>query len=43
MDKEPMEVDAAQTNQESVDGFLTILETVQRRMGQLHACMDKHN
>ena len=41
MDEEPMDVDAAQTNQESVDGFLPILETGQRLMGQLQACMDK--
>ena len=41
MDEEHMEVGAAQTNQESADGFLSILETVQRHMGQLQACMDK--
>ena len=41
MDEEPIEVGAAQTNQESADGFLSILETVQRHMGQLQACMDK--
>ena len=41
MDEEPIEVGAAQTNQESADGFLLILETVQRHMGQLQACMDK--
>ena len=40
MDEEPIEVGAAQTNQESADGFLLILETVQRHMGQLQACMD---
>ena len=33
MDEEPIEVGAAQTNQESTDGFLSILETVQRQMG----------
>ena len=31
----------AQTNQETADVFLSILETVQRHMGQLQACMDK--
>ena len=41
MDEEPMEVGAAQTNQESADGFLPILETMQRHIGQLQACMDK--
>ena len=41
MDEEPIEVGAAKTNQESADGFLSILETVQRHMGQLQACMDK--
>ena len=41
IDEEPIEVDAAQTNQESTYGFLSILETVQRHMGQLQACMDK--
>ena len=41
MDEEPIEVGAAQTNQETADGFLSILETVQRHMGQLQACMDK--
>ena len=41
MDEEPIEVGAAQTNPESEDGFLLILETVQRHMGQLQACMDK--
>ena len=29
MDEEPIEVGAAQTNQESADGFLSILETAQ--------------
>ena len=37
MDEEPIEVGAAQRNQESADGFLLILETVQRHMGQLQA------
>ena len=41
MDEEPMQVGAAQTNQESADRFLPILEIVQRHMGQLQACMDK--
>ena len=41
MDEEPIDVGAAQTNQESTDGFLSILETMQRYMGQLQACMDK--
>ena len=41
MDEEPIEVGTAQTNQESADGFLSILETVQRHTGQLQACMDK--
>ena len=41
MDEEPIEVGAAQTNQESADEFLSILETAQRHMGQLQACMDK--
>ena len=41
MDEEPIEVGAAQTNQESSDGLLSILETLQRHMGQLQACMDK--
>ena len=41
MDEEPIEVAAAQTNQDSADGVLSILETVQRHMGQLQACMDK--
>ena len=41
MDEEPIEVGAAQTNQDSSDGFLSILETVQRHMGKLQACMDK--
>ena len=39
MDEEPIEV--AQRNQESADGLLSILETVQRHMGQLQACMNK--
>ena len=33
MDEEPMEVGAAQKNHETADGFLSILETVQRHMG----------
>ena len=33
MDEEPIEVGAAQTNQETADGFLSIPETVQRHMG----------
>ena len=41
MDEEPKDVGAAQTNQESADGFVLILETVQRHMGQLQACMNK--
>ena len=41
MDEEPIEVGVAQTNQETADGFLSILETVQRHMGQLQACRDK--
>ena len=41
MDEETIEVGAAQTNQESANGFLLILETVQRHMRQLQACMDK--
>ena len=41
IDEEPIEVGAAQTNQELADGFLSILETVQRHMGQLQTCMDK--
>ena len=41
MDEEPIEVGAAQTNQETADGFLSILETVQRHMVQLQACRDK--
>ena len=41
MDEEPIEVGAAQTNSESEDGSLSILETVQRHIGQLQACMDK--
>ena len=41
MDEEPIEVGAAQTNQESAEGFVSILETVQRNMGQLQVCMDK--
>ena len=41
MDEEPIEVGVAQTNQETADWFLSILETVQRHMGQLQACRDK--
>ena len=41
MDEEPIEVGGAQTNQESADAFLSILETMRWHMGQLQACMDK--
>ena len=36
-----MEVSASQKNKELADKFLLILETVQRRMQQLQACVDK--
>ena len=43
MDEEPVEMGAAQTNQDTAEavGFLSILETVQRHMGQLQACRDE--
>ena len=34
-----MDEEMGSTNQESADGFLLILETVQRQMGQLQACI----
>ena len=38
MDKEPIEVGVAQTNQEPADGFLSILETVQRHISPVSKC-----
>ena len=41
MNEKPIEVGAAQRNQESAYGFMSIQETVQRHMRELQACMDK--
>ena len=43
MDKEPIEVGAAQTNQESADGFLSILETVQDTWGNYRPAWIRRN